>query len=176
MVAELLSQQLVRASRSFFREATLGTTRNHGGKMETHPAPAGLNSRLAMQPSWGHGQSHLFGDLVRNPSLASPINNLGNLDNSLGGENRQASWVSPSPKDQGGDPALRSLGSKSASSWHIALLAMEECMTKEPELTATTHMFTSLEPDGHLVMLLDSFNQEALKALSLEKVWWTMIM
>ena len=61
MVAELLSQQLVRASRSFFREATLGTTRNHGGKMEIHPAPAGLNSRLAMQPSWGHGQSHPFG-------------------------------------------------------------------------------------------------------------------
>ena len=36
MVAELLSQHLVRASRSFFREATLGTTRNHGGKMEPH--------------------------------------------------------------------------------------------------------------------------------------------
>ena len=33
MVAELLSQQLVRASRSFFREATLGTTSNHGGNV-----------------------------------------------------------------------------------------------------------------------------------------------
>ena len=75
----------------------------------------------------------------------------------------------PSPKDPGGDPASRSLGSKSASPWHIALLAMEECMTKELELTTTTHMFTSLESDGHLVMLLDSFNQEALKGFELEK-------
>ena len=50
--------------------------------------------------------------------------------------------MSPSPKDQGGDPALQ---------------------------TATTHMFTSLEPDGHLVMLLDSFNQEALKSFELGK-------
>ena len=46
---------------------------------------------------------------------------------------------------------------------------MEECMTKELELTATTHMITSLEPDGHLVMLLDSFNQETLKSFELGK-------
>ena len=42
-------------------------------------------------------------------------------------------------------------------------------MTKELELTATTHMLTSLEPDGHLVMLLDSFNQETLKSFELGK-------
>ena len=77
--------------------------------------------------------------------------------------------MSPSPRDLGGDPALQSLGSKSASPWHIALLVLEECMTKELELKATSHMFTSLEPDGHLVMLLDSFNQETLKNFELEK-------
>ena len=42
-------------------------------------------------------------------------------------------------------------------------------MTKELELKATSHVFTSLEPDGHLVMLLDSFNQETLKSFELEK-------
>ena len=42
-------------------------------------------------------------------------------------------------------------------------------MTKELELTATTHMLTSLESDGHLVLLLDSFNQETLKSFELGK-------
>ena len=115
-------------------------------------------------PSFGGGPD-------RRSSLHSPTNNLGNNfnNNSLGGEGRQVSWVSPSPRDLGGDPTATSLGSKSASSWHIALLALEECMTKELELTATTHMLTSLESDGHLVMLLDSFNQETLKSFELGK-------
>ena len=107
--------------------------------LEPDPASAGLNSKLAEQQSWGHGKSPFGGDLARNPSFASPpTTNLGNFNNSLGGD-RQVSWVSPSPRDLGGDPVLKSLGSKSASSWHIALLALEECMTKELELTATTH-------------------------------------
>ena len=141
--------------------------------LETHPAPAGLNSKLATLQCWGHGQSPFCGDLARNPSLQITTNNLGNFNNSLGGGSRQASWVSPSPRDLGGDPALHSLGSKSASPWHIALLAMEECMTKELELKATSHMtshmITSLEPDGHLVLLLDSFNQKTLNSSELGK-------
>ena len=138
--------------------------------LEPHFTSVELSSKLATQQSWGHGQSSFSDDLVRNPSFAStPPTNLGNLHNSLGGVGRQVSWVSPSPRDQGGDPISRSLGSKSASPWHIALLAMEECMTKELELTATTRMLTSLEPDGHLVMLLDSFNQEALQSFELGK-------
>ena len=99
--------------------------------LEPHSALAGLNSKLAEMQCWGHGKSPVCGDLARNPSLHTK--NLGNFNsNSLGGENRQVfSWVSPSPRDLGGDPAAKSLGSKSASSWHIALLALEECMTKK---------------------------------------------
>ena len=121
--------------------------------------------------SWGHGKSPFCGDLGQKPKLCFTTNNKpGKLQQKqLRRRGRQVSWVSPSPRDLGGDPALQSLGSKSASSWHIALLALEECMTKELELTATTHMLTSLEPDGHLVLLLDSFNQETLNSFELGK-------
>ena len=106
----------------------------------------------------------------RRSSLHTPPHNLGNFDkNSLGGDRQVFSWVSPSPRDLGGDPASQSLGSKSASSWHIALLALEECMTKELELQATSHMLTSVEPEGELVLLLDSFNQETLNSFELGK-------
>ena len=129
--------------------------------LEPHLAPARLISKPATQPSWAHDQAPSFcGDLVRYPSLASK-NNLGNNNKSLGGVGRQASWA-------GGDPALKSLGSQSASPWHIALLAMEECKTKELELPTSTHMFTNLESNGHLVMLLDSFNQDALQGFELD--------
>ena len=128
--------------------------------LKPHPGSAGLNSQAGRAAKVGATASHL--SVVTLPETQALLHhqqqNLGNF-NSLGGD-RQVSWVSPNPRDLGGDPALRSLGSKSASSWHIALLALEECMTKELELTATTHMLASLESDGHLVMLLDSFNQE----------------
>ena len=138
-------------------------------ELEPHLAPARLISKLATQPSWAHGQAPFCGDLVRYPSLASN-NNLGNNNNnnnnkSLGGTGRQASWELSS----GGAPTLRSLGSESASSWHIALLAMEECMTKEPELATKTHMLASLESDGDLVLLLDSFNQVTQQGFELGK-------
>ena len=154
---------------AFFRETTLGATGNLGCMLEPRSALAGLNSKLAAMQRWGHGKSPVCGDLARNPSVHTPTTNLGNF-NSLGGENRQAlSWVSPSPRDLGGDPASKSLGSKSASSWHIALLALEECMTTELELQSTTHMLPSLESDGHLVLLLDSFNQDTLNSFELGK-------
>ena len=127
--------------------------------------PAAMKKGQACGHSFAHSTCCVE---ARNTSLYPK-----NLEDSLGENNhnkgRQASWVSPSPRDLGGDPALQSLGSKSASPWHIALLALEECVTKELQLKATSHMFTSLEPDGHLVMLLDSFNQETLKSFELEK-------
>ena len=113
------------------------------------------------------------GGLDRRSSLHPPTNNLDNFNiNSLGGENRRVfSWASPSPRDLGGDPAAKSLGSKSASSWHLSLIALEECMTTELELQATSHMLTSLEAEGQLVLLVDSFNQESLNSFELGKVW-----
>ena len=42
-------------------------------------------------------------------------------------------------------------------------------MTTELELQATSHMLTSLEPEGELVLLLDSFNQETLNSFELGK-------
>ena len=105
----------------------------------------------------------------RRSSLHPPkiLDNIFN-NNSLGEErNRRAfSWVSPSPRDLGGDPASKGLGSKSASSWHLAL---KECMTTELELQATSHMLTSLDAEAHLVLLVDSFNQESLNSFELEK-------
>ena len=78
--------------------------------LEPHSALAGLNSKLAEMQCWGHGKSPVCGDLARNPSLHTPPNNLGNFNNSLGGETRQVfSWVSPSPRDLGGDPAAKKL-------------------------------------------------------------------
>ena len=109
----------------------------------------------------------------RRSSLHPPPKNLGNNNfnnNSLGVENRRVfGWVSPSPRDLGGDPAAKSLGSESASSWHLALIALEECMTTELELQATSHMLTSLESEGQLVLLIDSFNQESLNSFELGK-------
>ena len=138
--------------------------------LEPHSALAGLNSKLADMQSWGHGKSPFCGDLARHPSLHTPTTHLGNFNkNSLGGDRQVFSWVSTSPRDLGGDPVSKSLGSKSAFSWHIALLALEECLTKELELQATTHMLTSLESEGQLVLLLDSFNQGSLNSFELGK-------
>ena len=108
------------------------------------------------------------GGLDRRSSLHPPPKILDNFNNnSLGEENRRAfSWVSPSPRDLGGDPAAKSLGSESASSWHLAL---KECMTTELELQATSHMLTSEDAEGHLVLLVDSFNQESLNSFKLGK-------
>ena len=119
--------------------------------LEPRPASAGQISKLVTKPSWGYGTSPAFyGELARNPSLAptTTTTNLGNNNNnnniSLEGIGRQASWELFS----GGAPTSRSLGSESASPWHIALLAMEECMTKEPELATKTNMITNFESDG----------------------------
>ena len=122
----------------------------------------------SLAPRPGH---LLCGGPDRRSSLHTPPNNLGNFkNNSLGGENRQLlSWVSPSPRDLGGDPAAKGLGSKSASSWHLSLIALEECMTTELELQATSHMLPSLESEGQLVLLVDSFNQESLNSFELGK-------
>ena len=42
-------------------------------------------------------------------------------------------------------------------------------MTTELELQATSHMLTSLDAEGQLVLLVDSFNQESLNSFELEK-------
>ena len=42
-------------------------------------------------------------------------------------------------------------------------------MTTELELQATSHMLTSLDAEGHLVLLVDSFNQESLNSFELDK-------
>ena len=42
-------------------------------------------------------------------------------------------------------------------------------MTTELELQATSHMLTSLEPEGELVLRLDGFNQESLCSFELGK-------
>ena len=136
-------------------------------KLEPRPALAGQNSKLAMKSRWAHGSLPTFcGELASYPGLtpqSTTTTNLGN-NKSLVGTGRQVSWELPS----GGAPTFRSFGSQSASPWHIALLAMEECKTKELELPTSTHMFTNLESNGHLVMLLDSFNQDALQDFKLE--------
>ena len=103
--------------------------------------------------------------------MHSQPTNLGNLqhnqNNSLGEEKRRAfGWVSPSPRDLGGDPASQSLGSESASSWHLAL---QECMTTELELQTTSHMLTSLDAGGQLVLLVDSVNRESLNSFEFGK-------
>ena len=138
--------------------------------LEPRPASAGQISKLVTKPSWGHGNSPAFcGELARNPSLVpttTTTTNLGNHNNiSLEGIGRQASWEFSS----GGAPTLRNFSSESASSWHIALLAMEECITKELELATKSHMLTSLESDGDLVLLLDSVNQVTQQGFELGK-------
>ena len=138
--------------------------------LEPHLAPARLISKPATKPSWAHDQAPSFcGDLVRYPSLAptTTTTNLGNNNNniSLEGIGRKVSWELPS----GGASTFRSSGSESASPWHIALLAMEECMTKEPELATKTCMITSFETEGDLVLLLDSANQVTQQGSELGK-------
>ena len=74
--------------------------------------------------------------------------------------------MSPSPLDQGGDPACETSGSKPPL---LRQLAFGEGMVTELELPASSHMLTSLDAEGHLVMLVDSFNQENLKGTELGK-------
>ena len=139
-------------------------------ELEPHLAPARLNSKPAMKSRWAHDSLPTFcGKLVSYPGLTpqpttttTTTTNLGN-NKSLVGTGRKASWELPS----GGASTFKSFCSQSASPWHIALLAMEECKTKELELPTSTHMFTNLESNGHLVMLLDSFNQDALRDFKL---------
>ena len=134
--------------------------------------PTTLSAAMQRSQAWGHVCS-LFrgGDADRNPSLDSNKRNLGNL--SLGeNKGRQAfvSWVSPSLSDQGGvsrgDPASGSLGSEPPLLEHFAL---GEGMATELELQTTSYMMNSLDAEGHLVLLIDSFNQDSLNSTELRK-------
>ena len=132
--------------------------------------PAALSATMQKSQAWGHVCSpFLCGDADRNSSLDSN-NNLGNLHNHSLGENKGrhvfVSWVSPSLPDQGGDPASSSLGSEPPLLEHLAL---GEGMATELELQTTSYMMNSLDAEGHLVLLLDSFNQDSLKNTKLAK-------
>ena len=117
----------------------------------------------------GHSFSHHTRcDEARNTSLYPKI--LDNLHNHSLRENKGRhalkSWVSPSPLDQGGDPACERSSSKPPL---LRQLAFGEGMVTELELPASSHMLTSWDAEGHLVMLVDSFNQESLKGTELGK-------
>ena len=105
---------------------------------------------------------------ARNTSLYP--NNLGNLQHNSLGENKGrhafVSWVSPSLSDQGGDPASCSLGSKPPLLKHSAF---GEGMATELELQTTSCMMDSLSAEGHLVLLIDSFNQDSPENIKLAK-------
>ena len=131
----------------------------------------------AEEPSlWPQPLSHSRGKGARNTSLSSKIlekpnhNNNHNNNNSLGDRNRNrqaCSWVSPSPLDQGGDPTNTSLGS------NLSLLRQLASGEEEQELELdTTSMFTSFAEEGHLVLLIDSLNQDSLEGKELGKVQW----
>ena len=136
--------------------------------------PAGMSTTLpaTMQKgqACGHGFAHDSCCVeARNTSLYP--NNLGNLqDNSLG-ENKSrhvfVSWVSPSLSDQGGNPALGSLGSKPPLL--LKHFALGKGMATELELQTTSYMMNSLDAEGHLVLLIDSFNRDSLKSIKLAK-------
>ena len=156
---------------------TLGQPRSNKPQSWQDGAPCSLPAvqnfvmprTMQRSQAWGHVCSpFLSGDADRNPSLDSSNNNenLGNL--SLGdNRNRQAlSWVSPSLSDQGGDPALCSLGSKPPLLEHLAL---GEGMATELELQSTSYMMNSLYAEGDLVLLLDSFNQDSLRSTELRE-------
>ena len=135
--------------------------------------PAGTSTILpaTMQKgqACGHGFAHDSCCVeARNTSLYS--SNLGNLQNNSLGENKGrhafVSWVSPSLPDQGGDPAFGSLGSEPPLLEHFALGGG---MATELELQTTSYMMNSLDAEGHLVLLIDSFNQDSLKNTKLAK-------
>ena len=121
--------------------------------------------------------SNSHGDRARKPSL-QPTTNLGNKNNnSLGEETgrRAWSWSSSSPKDPGGAPASTSNCSQPPSS--LQLVALEEGMAGEQELSPTTHVdqlrsgVSSLqEIVGHLVLLISSVHKGDLNNFQLEHV------
>ena len=114
----------------------------------------------AEEPSlWPQPLSHSHGKGARHTSLSSRIldnqnltnnNNNNNLGDKLRNRNRQAT----------------SLGSNLSLLKHFAF--GEE--VQEPEL-ATTSTFTSFAEEGHLVLLIDSLNQESLEGKKLEDEW-----
>ena len=157
MVAELASLQSLHASRAL----ALGQPRSNKPQSWQEGAPCSLPAvqNFLMPRTMQRSQ---------NPSLDSSNNNenLGNL--SLGDNRyRQAlSWVSPSLSDQGGDTAYGGAGSKPPL---LRQLAFGEGMVTEPELPTSSQMFTSKNAEGHLVLLVDSFNQDSLKSIKLGK-------
>ena len=134
--------------------------------------PAGMPTILPAPMQKGQACGHSFAHdtccvEARNTSLYPK--NLGNKNHSLGenkGRHAWKSWVSPSPLDQGGDPAYERAGSKPPL---LRQLAFGEGMVTELELPASSQMLTSLNAEGHLVMLVDSFNQDSLKSIELGK-------
>ena len=132
--------------------------------------PTALSATMQKGQACGHGFAHNSCCVeARNTGLYP--RNLGNLQNQSLRENnqkigRQASWVSPSSLDQGGDPAYERTGSKPPFLKH---LAFGEGMVTEPELPTSSQMLTSMSAEGHLVLLADSFNQDSLKSIELGK-------
>ena len=87
-------------------------------------------------------------------------------------ETGRLAWRSPSPLGQGGAPASQSSCSQPASSLQY-LNALEEAWSEEQELSTASH-FIQLSSDGlglqradgHLVLLIDSFNKDEPTSLS----------
>ena len=94
------------------------------------------------------------------------------LENMSFEETGRQAWRSPSPLGQGGAPASQSSCSQPASSLQY-LNALEEAWSEEQELSTASH-FIQLSSDGlglqradgHLVLLIDSFNKDEPTSLS----------